>query len=710
MKSVVSVLMLAGCGGCESIFPLSLSQNSQVLDRIDESVFEAGILPENFVSVGLQIPDYGYYHLTGGFLIHPGVVLTSWKDSEDYYFYEELGILNRQFRLTKEVYKKGELYVAFDLQKKGEAQRHKIKIRRIKEHPSRSEGSPNFDTIQLLFFEPTEEIAHIKPLPLVTTKDLRSMDEVVGQDLWGVGVVGYADEKPPDYSSREKTAVCPHEEHTKLGRMNFPITREQHDLMSEVIKVFPGRIRPYIFYGGINHVFLHAVQHTADFKNFENCSRLGFFCTYPTESFHLPTDVRFQCTEHLGYPVLWKTPSGIWKVLAATAATPFDDMRRSQDTHNHGELIWPQPPRSTHFNLIFAQDWIKYAVESYAAKSSPYPFEVNADVWESWDDFIERSLHKDKALDFVVSLALLKPDSDDEYIHNCRGFLIMREVVLTAGHCAEKMHKNPDLDMFVVFRIGDQEYRVAVEKIILHPTYLEGLPEDVEAGTDGKDLALLFYKHSKELPEVHPASLVLDEAEEQEKIREILKNKAELWSLASHYRIHHEKKQFRLYYRVRLHMIRDLSDLTQKMIRLLFSHKDRKEIILSEMYQLSLEPVEEANLAAKLYAFWMNEKEDYGFVRSCDSHPWSCSRAHESAYQLEKYAVACKGDSGGPVMWRNDSGKLQVLGVLAKAASTSLFPRCLSMQKYERIAPQANWIRSVLKQEGYVGLLKNSTL
>ena len=707
-------------------------------------------LPENFVSVGMKLPRGSYRHLVGGFLIHPGVVLSSWHYAHEYYFdggatpplFDSKSSLHSSFQ---EAHQNQNLYVVFERRKDDEVKPIAFRIRKVVEHPSNygtfTNGVPNkYQTIVLLFFEPTENISHIKPLLLITSEDMTNMNEVAGQDLLGVGVVGYKSSKPPDYPHplkwdlrgknlksfdgrpvpefiQRKKSKCPPKSYTKLARMSFSKTPEEYHWMHSLIKAFPGRLRPLIHYKNMSKIMVEGetVQDWVDYQvSHRNCSETqNLFCTEPPPAPLQKNDLQFQCTEHNGYPVLWKTPSGTEKVLGVTVMTPFHLMARTYDADNtnEDELIWSSgPPRSAHYTLILAHPWIKHTIRSYSAEN-PSRFTIREDILSTWDDFSERALEKAKSQhqDFIVSL-LVKDQDTGEYRRGCVGTVIRLGVVLTAAHCVYS--RNDTLrTLGVAFRKEDTEYIVPAQKIEVLPSYFESRKnrKDLKPGDHREwvhDLALVFYEHREDLTSISLPSLELNKIQYEQKISQVVSGKTVLFSptqIPNREYLVEEPSLFRYYRWSRFQIARDISHIITKKTQRFFSTEKKKEEIISEVENLSEESLDEQELPRKLKALW-NDPEGYDDFKVCEMEGWLCAGVSQNTHLLEKASVSCAGDSGSPLLWEDKDGTFTVLGVHANSSGEDGpygLEDCNSTRSFSNLFFHRDWILDTLAKEDH---------
>ena len=739
---------LLALGWCFFFHPIGLASPQTTLHfaQINEKNLEEQPLPENFVSVGIKIPNGSYRHLVGGFLIHPGVVVTSWHHSEYYYLSKKSGLLNinhgtedYSYSLDRSI-RERKLYVVFHLQNK-EKKSIAFKVRKVVGHPSGT-STPTHHTIELLFFEPDERISHVLPLPLATTKDVKNFHDLVDDDfLWAVGVRDHPISPPHRHPQNPKKIICPTKSKSRLGKVSVPYTPADYEWMSYLFNIFPGNLRPYLAYSS-PPTPSSLLQQEANLSFIQTCSHIGFFCTqFQTPRIPINKYLSFQCTEHIGYPVLWRSPSGTLKALGITTLSPYQKVRKRSDT-----VAWPQPLRSQHFNLMSAHEWIDAMLRSYAQEDLDQ-FTVNEGILDTWDQSLKKVLEEGRKhhLDFIANI-VTRPNEISQQTRiklinqcmerkksldikklektcsdfvqrvirnfNCRGTLIGKGVVLTAGHCLMLSHQDPILPLYVVFKIKDQEYSTKIKQVKLLPEYLEFSQRENKNILDyqGGDLGLAFYDHTQDLPEIKPASLELDPSKERQKLDKAINTKSKLFLSARH-RIRSiegsefldgQDSEFLEYRWIPLDFGRRFSDFLSKKVSNILSSEVKKKKIFSEIEKISQEPIIESKIIGRLKDFWSETSNfilfyitHFYFFCSADN-VWVCAWADKELTMLERHSVACAGDSGSPVLWKDASQKPIILGVAAHASSTSESGvyGCSHFFSYNRLSPYRDWILS----------------
>lgn len=170
------------------------------------------------------------------------------------------------------------------------------------------------------------------------------------------------------------------------------------------------------------------------------CNEPGSFCTEASPE-QDPAYLQFQCTEHLGYPLLWHTPQRGWRVLGMSWLS-FLSSSIFNITSEDKTLL------SSHYDLIYAQE-----------KQSP-SFKAYEDVLKNMDHSLERAL-KNKTLDFDFLVGLTYGTEA-----HCFGSFIAPGVVITAAHCLAKHPLYPDHPLSLIFHKKEKKHKIIAKKPI----------------------------------------------------------------------------------------------------------------------------------------------------------------------------------------------------------------------------------------------------
>ena len=657
LTAVTAFVYLAGC-----------YNSHQVMEKSDLFTGESLPLPESFVSVSIKRYFVQNVPLAGGFLIHPGVILTNLSHAE---------------HLLKESEKaslKDHLHLTFNLQNASPKNKaFSVKVQKAVPLGSRK-------TLSLLFFEPHDKLAHIEPVPIATTEDIQHIGDAVGGNLRAVGMTAE--------NALEQRPNCPRSvAHARLIQTEFPISSEQLGWALEIIEAFPGVIEPYLMSHrqkklmNLSGSELKGIKENPQwgelwfFPEKESralrkerthyysaamCSLAGF-CTEFVSSPHPAV----QCVQHLGYPVLWQSPSGKWKALGISHHSWYSV---GGELSVLAHVITPDiMNRSIHIDLVQFHNDIKFQLASAAKQSD---FKLDHQVIDRLDHSTEQALKNNQHLDFLTGLA--NEHSPGVYHTSCLGALIDKGVMITAGHCLIQTDSSKS---YVTLKDDDQQYLVRAQKFLVHPTYRAAMVASKPSDTlhqvlsaDQGDIGLVFFKQPENfspvtqlrLPTAHESDAALKRLAED--------SLAQLLAPTSHQlRAHQMRKKlpyvFKDYRWLKNRTIRNVSEHLARSMRLYFADDQQKEKLISLVESITRQRVDEQSFISKMASAWHSKpimtKYFFNLSKVCESESRLCAWVHDEAHHIEQTTGSCFGDSGAPMVWRShrDSEEFLLLGV-----------------------------------------------
>ena len=684
-------ISLIGCH--HELSQISLVKRADAFDlaKILERANSQGTLPESFVSVGIQSPDHqSHEHLVGGFLIHPGVVLTSAFKHPSVSSFEthihKLGSLKPSSLKEK-------LRLLFKISK-GTSQRSvSVKVKDVILHPT-GRATANQHSFSLMFFDPVPELSHIKPLPLATTEDISLLEEARGDDMLAVGVKDYKEPFSRLNDSENKDQIC--SSHLgQLGKVKFSTTTEEYHWLLDVIHAFPGELEPYLFGNFFSRTrkknkTVQIDDSDPHIPHILEYLFLAFICNVPgslcteTSPEQDPAYLQFQCTEHLGYPLLWHTPQRGWRALGMSWLSSLSSSIFNIASEDKTLL-------SSHYDLIYAHSWIKSTIRNYAQEKKSPSFKAHKDVLKNMDHSLEREL-KNKTLDFDFLVGLTY-----ETEAHCFGAFIDPGVVITAAHCLAY----PDQPLILIFNKKGKIHKIISQKTHIHPDYDASAFHRllIEEGYVYADVALIFFKPNQDFPNIKPASLAQES-------HQALRGAGKLWQLTNLMLIdreHYKLTQWPDYFLWReTSPLLGAQDYIRQAQKKFLSDKKRKEKLFALSKKLTKKKVHEESLTGTMLHDLQN-KEDIRWLKisQCASKNIICLWDYPKAHRLAKMTSGCRGSSGSPLVWVTPQSKKKILGVLStggyKGDSLPLF--CSGRSVMTRISSFLPWIRSTISQK-----------
>ena len=704
---IFSVLIVGGC--------VLTAKDSQSVSGTNSLLNEdalSGALPESFVSVGKLSKRGKFQHLVGGFLIHPGVILTSWYFALDY--------LEHSRGLDRKIFSE-DLYVAFSLE--GSSKKTLFKVMEVVHQPNASLGeSDDHAALVMLLFQPSDLVSHVDPIKLATTEDIAYLREAIGSEMWSVGIRGYRRVKK--YPRR-----CPYKSHTRLGRVEFAFTPEEYELMHIAMMAFPGRLHSVFAdeeYSGFTF-FSMPYSPWVTHHQFD-CRRKGFCVeTRPTSLTERAADssyLQYSCNEHMGYPLLWRSPSGKLKALSLTISTLtssfYSFYSHPYKVHQEYPGWWTDYPfKTTQYDLIHAHEWIKFTLKYHDSSSG---FKVDGTT-PPLDNYIDKTRAlPDKHPEFLVSLTIADKNVSDYDVQLCRGALIHKKVVITAAHCVREVMFMDDNPYRVIVRSGQKDHVLEFEKAIFHPTYEAVFKKQIDAYVPGEneimieedpktmsvevDLALLILKDSAVLESIDPIGLPGPEFS-------ALSENAE-WITPTSFRgnflqdvLTRPPHLFRPYRWAKGKVIQGFKGFVHDRMEFLDGLSSvRRSEIFARAESLTKEKVVRDKIMEKLADLVRERSEEYmllsfGMSKDCSqSTSKFCLISQASHNRLERQTLACVGGSGGPVIIEKQ-GREFIYGVQSTVLTYHYLSSggCSKINSVASVVHELDWIRSVISEE-----------
>ena len=712
--TILAYLLVTGViiTGCATIHYRAVS-NGSAFQYLTAADLKSRHLPESFVSVFVKNSDGTSSHLVGGFLVHPGVVLTTWGrdwQANSYGINQQGQMFPRQ--PSNKVYTNDELGIVFykksnHYNKSSFDQLH-YSVSHIISHPNyrHYDQEEFFQTATLLFFTPDQRIAHIKPLPLATSNDLEYYDDLVDQQLWAVGV---EETKSSDFNGLmfgdHRNPQCHDRAYSQLGKIDFAMTPREYNLLWNIID---RRQRKTTGEFQRNSISLWRCI---------SSDKPDFFCAEAIASHSPRTGLSYQCPRHIGYPVLWQTTAGYFKVLGLTSSSPFfsksyqsipEEVKVKEGMY---EQMLPDPPRSLQYNLIYLHSWLKSSLESYFSthNQADFAFELNSPVLASLDNSITQPQDNVKHYEFIAKLGTALNNNGD-LLTNCMGTMIQPGVILTAAHCLidHLVAGSPDNpNQYAAFIKQQQEYLVKIDTIKIHPEYNSVFlshqthstsPVDIALLPLQTDIALLFYEDHHELPQINPLPI---NTHPDILSRKFINLTGTMYQVASYAVAGMAPKRAidRKYTTVPVKPISSRDQLVNYLVKGNSLDSVRAERLLSKAQVAITEP-----LKVKNTLFYL-KKDISDFIQDQDlqfidqSRIIAVLRPYKLSWAMEaKNALGMGGDSGSPLIY-NDDSSLSLVGVYSGSQIITRREAQLRYGRHVAVASHLNWITQIIDDE-----------
>ena len=725
LSTLILLVSVASTPSFSQEAPALSEESLEIIKGI--SPVKGGALPESYVSIAVKLPDGSFHHLMGGFLLHPGVVLTTLSTAIYRYHVHQLGL--------DENFVQGEFYVIFSLPgKRGKVEQVPIPVKEaVSNIPLGGRSLFGRDpSLSVLFFETTDKIKHIKPIPLANTGDLEDVYKASGDDLWVVGVKGYEGEFP--LKNKKGHNICPDPTYTKVGAVNLSATPEEYMLVNQMISLDPGAATPFLTENLVtkgsdgNLTFTPPASDPTpeQRKNIRehhisrSCNS-DILCTEPSSPFKASLDIQFQCAEHVGYPALWRSPSGIWKILGSTITTHYlwsPDLEENPGKSFKDFFKWYDTKALTpdffktskHYDLVFSHSTLIHALNYYNASNKDPNFNFDEEIISSWDLSLENALIFNKHFNFMVNISAKITHKDEDksaYLTLCRGSVISDGVILTTANCLlsdasvilnrvkEEERKNFTVETVALFR--DEEDTQKVVEIppqftYVHEQYQKAI-KNKDTSAPLPDLGLFFYDPSQEdLPSIPSIALPSHE----------ISDKKPLYSLSSHALDGMNESRvwphvYRNYRWIEHRLQVSARDEIKRKMQYFFNSGKRQEKKVSEWLE---------NITGKKADIWdlrkqLVEKPNpyLELIDECAESPvYVCTTINEEKLnRVERMRGVCEGDMGAPLMQEDKNKNVYLVGVVTGLRDRTFAKPCSSEAVSIKTAPFVNWIIDSVK-------------
>ena len=482
---------------------------------------EEGQLPPSFVSISEKLPSGKFKHRMGGVLIYPGVILTSTHHMDH---------LKETF--PEYQIKEKNLYVSIST---GSKKAVASKVLYIYRHGIfQTQDSPTNDLskdVTLVFFSTTSETEQINPVPIVTARERDLfMKQTSPPLLRAVGAYSYDPKElkslknlldPHKLSWGEyykaskkhlKLSLCPKSTKTFIGKAHMRMSPSESSFLSQTILARPGQS----YLSEEAETKLSAYSEIMRW-NQRSCGMP--FCASPYSDYSKNQDtIKYFCSDHFGYPLLWKTPAGEYKIVSLASSTNFDGIF-PLDLHTFPEIIGPDIAQYVPWTKEIISRFLKVTKDDYIKNQPPVDDFFKSTLLETMTKALKKSpLHPE----FIVNI---KAHLSSERSFSCKGTFISKGVILTAAHCldfsharkiwGDKIDKEPKIKVFFrkkskILELNATQISTYRKPRKLRTEYIYGKNGEVlvkEFGEQGTDMALIFFETPDDFPNIKPADL-----------------------------------------------------------------------------------------------------------------------------------------------------------------------------------------------------------